>query len=141
MGLADIDLPTIEAAIVRLCRNARYFPTVAEIRAESTGIAGVDVGAEAMAAWGEVKRAVAAYGADGSPTWSSLAIAFAVDAIGWRDYCRSDVDSEASWRARFCDAFRGYRRAELDRLQVGDAPPRPRLDAPADRPALTGGPR
>lgn len=135
MVLEDLSPDALGAAVRRLMATARFFPRASEIRAEALGVTGVDGKTDALAAWGKVKRAVGTHGRDREPTWDDPATAFAVAALGWRDYCLSDSDAEMSWRARFVDAYAGYQSRQTDSLMLHGAPSRPEINPPT-RPAL-----
>jgi len=115
-ALSDLPVDVVSAAIDRLIRTARFLPAVAEIRevvAEARcGLLDADV------AWGEVLAQVRRCGRYRIPTWSSPALAAAVDAIGWHEIC--DSTEQGVTRAHFTKAYRATRARAVESEQLGE---------------------
>jgi hypothetical protein len=123
--LADLDYDEARAATQRLIATSKFFPTIAEIRAEvaEESMSAIPSGEEA---WGEVRRAISRVGSYRTPTFDIREIAEAVDVIGWRNLCLSD--NPASSRARFIDAYRSIRERSQSIAQMGRFAPRGLID-------------
>lgn len=121
-ALADLDAELCEAAILDCVSKCKFFPTVAELREAAARLAvGADTRKPALEAWGDVRRAVDAYGTHG---WDSARdildaqTADAIHALGWQSFCQSDVDEEMSWRARFVELYDQLGRRDVRRVQM-----------------------
>lgn len=132
--LADLP-PELVVQAIRECRRAEtFFPAVAEIRKRVIAIAAGPVLVDPEAAWGEVMREAQRVGFSRLPVWhngqshpapgpefSSPLIAEAVEAIGWRDICMTDIDQLGTLRAQFRDALRAIQNRKIDRVVSGRA--------------------
>ena len=133
--LADLPPDQVVQAIRELRKSATFFPSLADIRNRVVSIVGEAVLVDAEAAWGEVMREVRRVGIEGKRTsfmggrsvviaertFSSPMIERAVDAIGWRDICMTELDDMGTIRAQFRDALRAVQRREVDRIVSGRA--------------------
>lgn len=114
--LSDLD-PGDVAEAVRVCcqTGGRFLPTISELRsvvAESRcSLPDADV------AWGEVLRAIRRVGRYRIPSWSSQAVADAVEAIGWQALC--DTANQDVTRAHFARAYTSTRRRAIEAEQTG----------------------
>lgn len=126
--LQDLEFEAVDAAVKRIICSSKWFPTIAEIRAE---VAEGECGdlAPAELAWGEVQRAIGRWGMYNTPQWSTPELAAAVDAIGWRTICTDT--NVVSTRARFIDAYRVTRERRVQGYQLG-------AHAPKALPSRTG---
>ena len=123
--LADVDGDQAQAAIKRIICTSKWFPTIAEIRAEIAEAATAQLPAVEIA-WGEVWKAIGKYGMYRTPEFSCPEIAAAVDAISWRHICLDE--NVTSTRARFTDAYRSIREGRVEAAQLGaHAPDRQQL--------------
>lgn len=109
--LEDLSFAQAKAAVQRLLCSAKWFPTIAEIRAEA---AREETGSlpSPEEAWGIVMRAVGKFGAYRNPVFPEP-IQSAVQAVTWRDVCLTE--NVPSTRARFVAAYQ----AAQDRIKLG----------------------
>ncbi len=101
--LADIPDDVLRAAVVQLLTQATFRPTAAEVRKAAFDLMRGSQ-TSALEAWGEVKRMV------GTPEeeriWSTPLILKALECLGGlAAFGFSLLEDEASWRARFCEAY------------------------------------
>lgn len=97
--LVDLEPGEAHAALRCCLAESNHPPTIADIR---TRVAARRAPAPDIAtAWGEVRRAIGAWGRDREPAWSHPRIAAAVNAIGWRSICDSDASDERTLMAQF----------------------------------------
>ena len=149
LGLGDLEVAQVRAAVIRLVRTAKFFPTIAEIRAEVGIVASgaVMAGAEQ---WGAVRRAIGRYGVNREPgvdfVFGDETTARAVAALGWRDLCLSD--SATADRARFIEAYDAIEKTTRREAQASEGatvrrlkPTREAISAVHARLALAGEPR
>ena len=147
--IVDLDAREVEQAINEHVAESPYFPTVADIRQRVAKRSVHCPGADE--AWGEVLREVRRVGYYGRPQFSHPAIAAAVDALGWQEFCQSDVESQGTWRAHFNRYYeagkeRAVKSANVGRLEehqamraiTGDVTKRLQV-APVDRKRLAAG--
>lgn len=131
--LEDLACDDVQSAIQRIICTSKFFPAIAEIRAECTRA--VSTLPEPEIAWGEVRKLVNSYGGrqrdDRKLEFSHPEIAAAVDVIGWQTICNDE--NVTSTRARFVDAYRAYFDGSIRIAQLG-------VHAPASRslPERTG---
>ncbi|MEG6615362.1 replicative helicase loader/inhibitor [Peptococcaceae bacterium 1198_IL3148] len=116
--LADMPYHVAENALMKVLATAKFFPTVAEIRA-----AAVEITQPAMPtaaeAWGEVVTAISRYGyyrevealESLSPT-----VAQVVRFIGWKDICTSEEPDII--RAQFRKAYETHSAREREMAQI-----------------------
>lgn len=116
MMLDDVDFGEAQAAIKRLICESKWFPAIAEIRAEVARGATASLPAVEVA-WGEVTKAISRFGMNRKPIFSCPEIAAAVDVLGWRNVCLDE--NTMSTRARFTDAYRAYRERRVSSVQLG----------------------
>lgn len=114
--LEDLAFVDVSEAVKRLVCTSKWFPAIAEIRTEVAEAKCSEL-ADPGLAWAEVLAMVSRCGYNGSPEWSSPAMADAVAAVGWRHIC---IDENiASSRARFVDAYRASRLRAVDVQRLG----------------------
>ena len=98
--LSDISYPIAKAAVVRVCRSSKFFPSIAEIVSAAYDI---DPRCEhlptAAEAWEEVTGLMRKAGPTFVPTYSCEPVRRAARAIGWNNLCWSE-NPEAT-RAHF----------------------------------------
>ena len=117
------DIATEELILaVRHCRTSatrdqRFAPSAGEIRQAVGELRGMSNNVpSSFAAWNEFKRAVVTSNYN-NPQWTHPLIERTANLIGAREYGRSDVDDEPSWRARFIQCFDQLQeRAERENL-------------------------
>lgn len=113
LTLRDIDGDLLRAATLQHITNAKWFPTVAELREAALNLTHFDE-SSAEEAWIEVKRAIRAVGYYGIPQFSDTRIKEAVSAFGWRELCGYDIEQEGVIRVHFMriyNALQGRSRA------------------------------
>ena len=91
MMLADIPQEILQAAVVKVCRDSEYFPSVAQIVAAA---AELDPRNEklptAAEAWEEVVQLIRDFGPYRAPLYSCDTLKRAVRAIGWQQLCMGE---------------------------------------------------
>lgn len=102
LALMDLDYDVGQMAVVQCFRAAEYFPKPATIR--EFAIAGLPAALPAGDAWDECIRFAGRVGHQGSPEFSSLAIADAVRAVGWKRICLEDDERAKKFLRRDFDA-------------------------------------
>ncbi len=122
--LKDVDAIDARSAIERLICTSKFFPTIAEIRAEVAAAKTAHL-PEPEAAWGEVQRAIGKFGVHRVPEFSCPEIAAAVSDTGWRTICLSE--NVTTTRAHFRGAYRAILEGERESHQLGERSVRPAL--------------
>ena len=106
--LADMDAVLAKTAIIKVCRESQFFPSVAQIVAAA---AELDPQHEklptAAEAWEEVSRLIQDVGPYRAPRYSCDLVRRAARAIGWRQLCDS-TNPEAD-RAHFLRLYESMR--------------------------------
>ena len=114
--LADLDPQLAKAAIVKVCRESQFFPSVAQITAAA---AGLDPRSEqlptAAEAWEQVTGLIQDFGPYRAPVYSCDTVKRAVKAIGWRQLCLSE-NPEAD-RAHFLRLYESMRGTHKERRE------------------------
>lgn len=119
MALADLPDDVLRAAALECVTTCKFFPTVAEIRAAASTVSVGGHQRHALEAWADVKAAVTRYGRRWTPTFDDPLVSDCVRALGWVDFCNSEIDEEMSWRARFCDIYEAMsRRQQTDFVRL-----------------------
>lgn len=120
-ALQDVPLDELDAAMVRLMRTSKFFPTVAEIldavKTTREVISGEDKGG-AGAAWHEAMELVRHVGPYRTWTYSSPAVERAVKHFGKMELCELETDAVNTARAQFMriyneEAARAKERADV----------------------------
>ena len=120
-ALQDVPLDELDAAMVRLMRTSKFFPTVAEIleavKTTRDVISGEDKGG-AGAAWHEAMELVRHVGPYRPWTYSSPAVERAVKHFGKMELCELETDAVNTARAQFMriyneEAARAKERADV----------------------------
>ena len=132
-ALQDVPLDELDAAMVRLMRTSKFFPTVAEIldavKTTREVISGEDKGG-AGAAWHEAMELVRHVGPYRPWAYSSPAVERAVKHFGKMELCELETDAVNTARAQFMriyneEAARAKERADvkaaLNALPRGEA--------------------
>lgn len=118
-SLQDIEAEYLSIAAKDCVERNKWFPSVSELRESAVNLMlGSAHAMPALEAWGELKRAVAIYGRERQPEFSDPILAATVSALGWVDFCNSDISDEMSWRARFVELYSDYRRREIDQARM-----------------------
>ena len=115
--LGDLDPVLAKAAIIKVCRESDFFPSVARIVAAAREL---DPGNEklptAAEAWEEVMRLVSDYGPYRCPVYSCEPVRRAVRAIGWRQLCMGE-NVEAD-RAHFLKLYESMRSRQVETREI-----------------------
>jgi len=115
--LGDLDPVLAKAAIIKVCRESDFFPSVARIVAAARELdPGVEKVPTAAEAWEEVMRLVRDYGPYRCPVYSCGALRRAVRAIGWRQLCMGE-NVEAD-RAHFLRLYESMRSRQTETREL-----------------------
>ena len=108
MMLADLDAVVVKAAIIKVCRESQFFPSVAQI---VVAVHELDSGNEklptAAEAWEEVVRLIRNIGPYRAPFYSCDLVRRAAQSIGWLQLC-TGANPEAD-RAHFLRIYESMR--------------------------------
>lgn len=113
--LSDLPFDDVKSAIMRLVSTSKWFPAIAEIRAEA--VRGSQSSLTPEEAWGQVHKAIGSVGSYEKPEFEDERVMQAVSAIGWKDICHGM--NVMSTRARFIDAFKNIADRGTRALQLG----------------------
>lgn len=117
--LKDLPVEIGRTAVLQAVTTLKFLPTIAELREVAAGLYQVADGRPSVEeAWREFHRAVSRYGYAGIPEWSHPAVAAAATIIGYRDYCLSDIDDVAIWRAQFRKVYESQTTRERDNVRM-----------------------
>ena len=120
MMLADLDAVVAKAAIIKVCRESQFFPSVAQIVAAAQEL---DPSTEklptAAEAWEEVVRLIREYGPYRAPVYSCETVKRAVRAIGWLQLCVGE-NPEAD-RAHFLRLYESMRNKHHENSEIHKA--------------------
>lgn len=117
--LQDLPVEVARAATLQAVTTCKWLPTIAELRDIVAGLYQVTDGRPSVEdAWREFQAAVHRYGHTGTPEWSHPAVANAAQIIGFRDYCMSDVEDQAIWRAQFRKVYESQASRERESLRM-----------------------
>ena len=116
--LGDLDPQLAKAAIIKVCRESDFFPSVARIVAAAREL---DPATEklptAAEAWEEVSRLVRDCGPYRCPVYSCEPVRRAARAIGWRQLCMGEnVEADRAHFLRLYESMRA-RQAETRELE------------------------
>ena len=115
--LADIPLEILQAAVLKVCRESEFFPSVAQIVAAA---AELDPRNEklpsAAEAWEEVEQQICAAGIYKSPVFSNELVRRAARAIGWLQLCSSE--NPAADRAHFLRLYESMRSKRKEAREI-----------------------
>lgn len=120
-ALQDVPLDELDAAMVRLMRTSKFFPTVAEIlesvKTMREVISGKDTSG-AGAAWHEAMELVRHVGPYRPWTYSSPAVERAVKQFGKIELCELETDDVNTARAQFMRIYNAEADRERGREEV-----------------------
>ena len=106
--LAGLDAAVVKAAIIKVCRESPFFPSVAQIVAAAEALdSRLEQLPTAAEAWEEVSRLIQDVGPYRAPRYSCDLVRRAARAIGWRQLCDS-TNPEAD-RAHFLRLYESMR--------------------------------
>lgn len=117
--LADLDVATARAAVVKLVATSKWMPTVAEVREAATEVVSGPVRSGADA-WLDVMGEIRRVGVYGAPRFDDALTASIVQRWGWRTICET---AAAPDRARFIETYDGLARQARSREVAGLALP------------------
>ena len=120
MMLADLDAVVAKAAIIKVCRESQFFPSVAQIVAAAGEL---DPRTEklptAAEAWEEVSRLIQLVGPYRAPQYSCDLVRRATRAIGWLQLCLGDnPEADRAHFMKIFDALRVRHQAEQENEAV-----------------------
>ena len=118
--LADLDPVVAKAAVIKVCRESDYFPSVARIVAAAEEL---DPRNEklptAAEAWEEVSRLIQLVGPYRAPQYSCDLVRRATRAIGWLQLCLGDnPEADRAHFMKIFDALRVHHQAEQENEAV-----------------------
>ena len=120
-ALQDVPLDEIDAAMVKLMRTSKFFPSVAEIleavKTTRDVIGGNDT-SSAGAAWQEAMKLVKDIGPYGPWTYSSPAVERTVKQFGRMELCELKTDEMNTARAQFMRIYTAEEARESERENV-----------------------
>ena len=115
--LADLDPVVAKAAVIKVCRESDYFPSVARIVAAAEEL---DPRNEklptAAEAWEEVERLIIQFGPYRAPQYSCDLVRRTVRAIGWLQLCCSE--NPATDRAHFLKLYESMRSKHKEQKEI-----------------------
>ena len=115
--LADLDPVVAKAAVIKVCRESDYFPSVARIVAAAEEL---DPRNEklptAAEAWEEVEQQICAAGIYKSPVFSNDLVRRAARSIGWLQLCSSE--NPAADRAHFLKLYESMRSKHKEQKEI-----------------------
>ena len=106
--LADLDFSLAKAAVIRVCRESAFFPSVAQIVEAAEDLDPCREKLPTVAeAWEEVNRLMHEYGIYRCPVYSCELVKRAVRAIGWDKLCMGE--NPDATRAHFFRLYESMR--------------------------------
>ena len=115
--LADIPLEILQAAVLKVCRESEFFPSVAQIVAAAEEF---DPRSEklptAAEAWEEVEQQICSAGIYKSPVFSSELVRRAARSIGWLQLCSSE--NPAADRAHFLRLYESMKNKRKEAREI-----------------------
>lgn len=119
MLLQDIPDAVLYKAVIAVCRESKFLPTIAEIRERAEAIYKTAKGIEspdASKAWEEVGREISRTGRYGRPKFTDPLAAETVKRMGWTSICAAEEKTAAIQRAQFMRIYNELaRRKKEDR--------------------------
>ena len=115
--LADLDPVVAKAAVIKVCRESDFFPSVARIVAAAEEL---DPRNEklptAAEAWEEVERLIIHFGPYRAPKYSCDLVRRAVRSIGWLQLCCSETP--VADRAHFLKLYESMRSKQKETKEI-----------------------
>ena len=115
--LADLDPLVAKVAVLKVCRESEFFPSVAQIVAAA---AELDPRNEklptAAEAWEEVEQQICSVGTYKPPVFSSDLVRRAARAIGWLQLCSSE--NPAADRAHFLRLYESMKNKRKEAREI-----------------------
>ena len=118
--LSDLDAVVAKAAIIKVCRDSKFFPSVAQIVAAANEL---DPRNErlptAAEAWEEVERLIQSLGPYRAPKYSCDTVKRAVRAIGWLQLCLGEnPEADRAHFLRLYESMRSRHREDRENEKV-----------------------
>ena len=114
--LADMEPVVAKAAIIKVCRESQFFPSVAQT---VTAARSLDPREEklptAAEAWEEIEKQIVRVGPYRAPVYSCETVRRAAQSIGWLQLCTGD-NTEAD-RAHFLKIYESMRSRHMDQRE------------------------
>ncbi len=115
--LADLDPVVAKAAVIKVCRESDFFPSVARIVAAANELdPRIEKPPTAAEAWEEVERLIIHFGPYRAPVYSCDLVRRAVRAIGWLQICCSE--NPAADRAHFLKLYESMRSKQKETKEI-----------------------
>ncbi len=122
--LGDLDASLVRAVMASW--TSEWPPNLGQIRQKALEIVISMVDTSTAPSWGdaweELVEACHRVGSYGTPTWSHPCVAKAVDIIGYKEFCLSDVNSMTTWRSQFRDIYqvvvKEFQQQSLEHLEA-----------------------
>jgi hypothetical protein len=119
--LKDIPLDVLTASIQQCMAESEFLPTVAKVRDKALALT-APIAPVPIEAWGIVLKAIGKYGFYRTPEFNDPIITKAVECIGWKNLCCTEMDNQGVDRAHFSRVYEGLlRQAENDRRMLPQA--------------------
>ena len=129
VGLGDLEVAKVKAAVTRLARTSEWLPTIAAIRA-AVGVVEHGEQSTGTEAWETVLSAIRRYGSHRTPgidfSFGDPITARVVKALHWGELCASD--NAIADRARFVDAYADIAKTERREAQAAPGATNPQLE-------------
>ena len=115
--LADLDPIIAKAAVIKVCRESDFFPSVARIVEAANELdPRIEKPPTAAEAWEEVERLIIHFGPHRAPKYSCDLVRRAVRAIGWLQLCCSE--NPAADRAHFLKLYESMRSKHKEAKEI-----------------------
>nr|DAH24411.1 MAG TPA: replication protein P [Caudoviricetes sp.] len=108
MLLQDIPEAVLYKAVIAVCKESKFLPTIAEIRERAEAIYKTAKGIEspdASKAWEAVGREISRTGRYGRPKFEDPLAAETVKRMGWTSICAAEEKAAAIQRAQFMKIY------------------------------------
>ena len=116
-ALSPLSIAEVDAAMLKLMRTSKFFPTVAEIFEQAESVRETACGQETASvdeAWHDVMKQVHDAFVYREPAFSSDEIKRAALNMGWTALCNLEPDGMNTARAQFRDIYLGILRRKKD---------------------------
>ena len=115
--LSDLDPVLAKAAIIKVCRESDFFPSVARIVEAANELdPRIEQPPTAAEAWEDVERLIIHFGPHRAPKYSCDLVRRAVRAIGWLQLCCSE--NPAADRAHFLRLYESMRSKHKEQQEI-----------------------
>ena len=114
--IEDLEYDAAQVAAVRLLQTEKFMPRVADLRRSVYRVMHPDAITPGEA-WQQVMREISRVGSYGTPRFDDQRVAAAVNAVGWRAICMSEVVGVE--RAHFMRAYEAFVNRDEEHGQIG----------------------